>query len=247
MSTALRDVAFRDMGPAADLDDQPFFTKLSIAIAIFIVFGFAQWSLRGYVSIGSTPWWVHAHGAFMLLWLGVFVLQNILAGRGAFDQHRQLGWAAMIIVAGTGIFGSIAGFQALALHRIPPFFSNAYFLALTQIETLLFVVTVAWAVSQRRYTQWHRRLMIGATVLLMEPALGRLLPMPLLGAMGEWIAMAIQILPLAVLARHDRTVAAAIHPATLSSTAIVILSHVAVTALAALPPFAQFADRLAGS
>lgn len=246
MSMTSQGAVLADSRRPPELADQPFFTHLALALAAFIVVGFAQWSLRGYVSIGSTPWWVHAHGAFMIVWLAILVAQNVLAGRGDFQQHRRLGWAAMIVVAGTGIFGSFAGVQALALHRVPPFFTNAYFLALTQVEIALFVTTVAWAVARRRQTQWHRRLMLGATVLLMEPALGRLLPMPLLGGMGEWMVLAIQLVPLAMMARHDGAKLAAIHPATLSAAAIVIGSHVLVTTLASLPAFAEIADRIAG-
>ncbi len=246
MSMTTQGTLSADANRAPELADQPFFTKLAVALALFIVFGFVQWSLRGFVSIGATPWWVHAHGVFMILWLAIFVAQNVLAGRGDFQQHRRLGWAAMLVVAGTAVFGSLAGIQALALHRVPPFFTNAYFLALTQVEIGLFVATVAWAVAMRRQTQWHRRLMVGATVLLMEPALGRLLPMPLLGGMGEWIVLAFQLVPLAILARHDRATRAAVHPATLSAAVIVIGSHVLVTALAGLPAFAEIANRIAG-
>lgn len=246
MSTSSQSLPLPDSRIRPGLDDQPFFTRMAIGITAFIALGFLQWSLRGFVSVGSTPWWVHAHGVFMVLWLLIFVTQNVLAGRGAFELHRQIGWAAMLIVAGTGIFGSAAGIQAIALHRVPPFFTNAYFLALTQVQIALFVGTVAWAVVQRHHTQWHRRLMLGATVLLMEPALGRLLPMPLLGDMGEWLALAVQLVPIAMLAWHDRSIIGAVHPATLSAAVILIGSHVVVTALAALPAFADLANRIAG-
>jgi uncharacterized membrane protein YozB (DUF420 family) len=232
-------------GAPSGIRDQRFFTRMAIALAALIVVGFVQFSLRGFVAVASVPWWVHAHGVFMLLWLLAFVTQNVLAERGDFELHRRIGWATTFIVAGTGIFGSIAGYQAVVLNRIPPFFTNSFFLALTQIEIALFVGAVAWAVVMRRNTQWHRRLMLGATVLLMEPALGRLLPMPLLGGMGEWLALVIQLVPIAILARHDRAQLSAIHPATLSSAALVIFSHVAVSALSALPAFAEFADRIA--
>lgn len=239
--------ALEGLQSTAGIDDQPFFSRLTIALAVFIVFGFAQWSLRGFVSISATPVWVHAHGAFMILWLVVAVVQNLLAERRQFKVHRQLGWVAMIVVAGIGTFGSMTGIQALAMHRVPPFFTNAYFLALTHIEVGLFVCTVLWAVALRRTTQWHRRLMVAATVLLMEPALGRLLPMPLLGDMGEWIALLFQLVPIGILARHDRSTNGAVHPATLSGGAIVIGSHCLVTAVSMLPAFAAIADRIAGA
>lgn len=229
-----------------DLSDQPFFTAMSMVLAGVIVLGFVQFTLRGFVEINALPWWVHAHAVFMIIWLTVYVTQNILAENGAFDQHRKLGWLALLAVAGIGIFGSLAGIQALALHRIPPFFTDAYFLALTQVEIALFVGTVLWGVALRGHTQWHRRVMLGATVLLMEPALGRLLPMPLLGGAGEWFALAIQLVPLAVLAWHDQSVISKVHPATLSSTAIVIGSHIAVSGLSMLPAVTSVANRIAG-
>ena len=247
MSTTSQGIAHEGPRSMPVLADQQFFTRMAIALSLFIVTGFVQWTLRGFVSVGSTPWWVHAHGAFMLLWLGILVAQNAIIGRGNFRLHRQLGWIAMIVVAGTGVFGSFAGIQALALHRIPPFFTNPFFLALTQVEVVLFVGTIAWAVFQRRQTQWHRRLMLGATIILMEPALGRLLPMPMLGSASQWIILAIQFVPLGILARHDRTTISAIHPATVCSAAIVAGSHVIATALSSLPGFVAMANRLAGS
>lgn len=247
MSTRSQGLAVSAPSRANGLGDQRFFTRLSIALALFIAVGFLQWSLRGYVSINSTPWWVHAHGAFMLLWLAVFTLQNILAERGDFELHRRLGWSAIIVLIGVAVFGSAAGLQAVMLHRIPPFFSNAYFLALTQVEIVLFVGTVAWGLALRRHTQWHRRLMLGATILLMEPALGRLLPMPMLGSAGEWITLAVQLSAVAVVARHDRSLCGEIHPATLSVAALVTLSHVLVEALSALPAFVAYANRIAAS
>lgn len=246
MTMSSPNLAAGALSSTSALDDQPFFTRMAIGLALFILVGFVQWSLRGYVALRTTPWWVHVHGAFMLSWLAIFAAQNILAERGAFHLHRQLGWAAMGVVAGIVVFGIAAGLQALALHRTPPFFTNAYFLALTNLGIVIFAGTVAWAVSQRHNTQWHRRLMLGATILLMEPALGRLLPMPLLGDAGEWLVLAIQLATLAILARHDRSVSSAVHPATLSAAAIVIFSHVAVTALALLPAFEDLANHIAG-
>src|SRR3546814_19150614 len=44
---------------------------------------------------------------------------------------------------------------------------------------------------------WHRRLMIGATIVVLEPALGRLLPIPL---MGVWAEPAVTLCQLAAVA-----------------------------------------------
>ncbi|MGC8107726.1 hypothetical protein, partial [Salmonella enterica] len=76
---------------------------------------------------------------------------------------------------------------------VPPFFTPAYFLALNACFFLGFPLTVLLAVLRRRETAWHARLMLAANILLLDPALGRLLPMPLLGSNGEWLSMALEM------------------------------------------------------
>src|SRR3546814_8266965 len=82
-----------------------------------------------------------------------------------------------IFITGLGIFTGVA---SLVLNRFPPFFTPPYFLALTVTESLVFGAMVAWAIRRRRATDWHRRLMIGAMIVILDTARGRLLPMPLL-------------------------------------------------------------------
>jgi hypothetical protein len=87
--------------------------------------------------------------------------------------------------------------------------------------------------------------MLGATVVILEPALGRLLPMPLMGGWGEWTILVVQLLVLTVLAKHDRKMLGRVHPVTLSLMAIVTSMHLAIIALSNVAPFAEFAGALA--
>jgi uncharacterized membrane protein YozB (DUF420 family) len=225
--------------------DQPYFTRFTVCLALFIVFGFAQFSLRGFVDVRSAPLLTHLHGVLMLAWLGLAVAQNVLVGRDQLSTHRTLGWLASALVVGIAVIGVSVGFSAVAGHRAPPFFSTPYFLALTIIEPVVFAGVVAWGVTLRRKTQWHRRVMLGAMIIILEPALGRLLPMPLMGAWGEWTILALQLAALAILGRHDQKVLGKTHPATLSLMAIVISVHLSVLALSLVPPFAAFAGAVA--
>lgn len=78
--------------------------------------------------------------------------------------------------------------------------------------------------------------MIGAVIVLMEPALGRLLPMPLIGGEnGEWLALMVQLGVLALVMRQDRATRGQVHPATLTFGAILIACHVAVSLASRLP------------
>ena len=91
--------------------DQRFFTRLAIGMAAIIVFSFAQWALRGFVSPATAPVWVHLHGVAMLSWLGLLVAQGVLAGTGNAALHRTLGWLGVALVLCIAVIGPSATLQ----------------------------------------------------------------------------------------------------------------------------------------
>jgi len=226
--------------------DQGFFVRYAVAIALFIVFGFVQFAMRGYSDFPNAPTIVHVHGVLMVSWLGIFIIQNLLIHRGELALHHKLGWISAGIVVLIAITGLVVGYNAVATHRLPPFFSDPFFLALTGVGSLMFAGMVGWAITLRRQTQWHRRVMLGAMFILLEPALGRLLPMPLMGMWGEWTILVIQLVCVGILARHDQHVLGAIHPATKAIAAILIVEHILFETLAVAPPFVAYARTVAG-
>lgn len=233
-------------GKANFASDQAFFRRMAMAIALFILFGFAQWSARGFVDFGHVPIWVHLHGLAFVCWLALFVTQNMLAERGSLALHRQLGWAGCALVAAMVLLGGFTGMKAIELHRVPPFFTNGYFLALSWLGVGAFAAMFIWAIALRHNTQWHRRLMLSATILLMEPAFGRLLPMPLLGVAGPWLELALQLAVFGVAFRHDLHKRGRVHRALKWGAGVLILQHVAIWLLGNFAPFAAYANAIAG-
>ncbi|URD60664.1 hypothetical protein M8312_12915 [Sphingomonas sp. KRR8] len=226
--------------------DQRFFTRYAIFLAAFILFGFIQFELRGFVDFRTVPAFLHLHGGLMVSWLGMFVLQSVLISRMQVQLHRTLGWVAMALAAAIVVVGSYTGIHAISLGIVPPFFTPAFFLSLNQIDIAAFALMVVLAVSYRRQVQWHRRLMIGTGFIIAEPALGRLLPMPLLGqTWGEMLALAVQLGFIAVIARHDRKQLGQVHPATLVVAAVLVGSHLLIEVASRLPVTAQLAASIA--
>ena len=223
-----------------------FWHRMAIGLAIFIVFGFLQFALRGFVDPVAAPFWVHLHGVAMLAWLALLIVQPTLVSRDNLVLHRRLGWIGAglaLFITGLGIF---TGLASLALNRFPPFFSPPYFLALTAVESLVFGLMVWAAVRRRHTTAWHRRLMIGATIVILEPALGRILPMPLMIGWSDIPIGLIQLGVVGIIALYDRRTLGRIHPATKAIAAIVIAVRVTIYLLAMTPPVIALADRLAG-
>jgi len=227
---------------------QPFFVKLAWILSVIIVVGFAQNAALGRVDIPRVPVWVHFHALLMLGWLGLFVTQNRLAASGNLVLHRKLGRIAAFLVCAIVGVACFAGVMSLALHRYPPFFSAAYFLMLTLVDTLGFGGLVLAGITNRHDTETHRRLIMGGTIVILEPAFGRLLPMPIIGGeTGEWITMVIQLAFVGAIALHDRRTLGRVHPATVSVGIVIALAHVIVTLASRSAPVIALAARIAGS
>lgn len=223
-----------------------FWQRMAIGLALFIILGFLQFALRGFVDPAKAPWWVHLHGVAMLAWLGLLIAQPTLEARGDMALHRRLGWAGAALATLITVLGVFTGLASLVLHRFPPFFTPAHFLALTTVEAIVFGLMVMTAIRRRADTQWHRRLMIGATIIILEPALGRLLPMPLMIGWSDIPVALIQLGAVGIIALHDRRVLGGVHRATKAVAAIVVAVRLSIYLLSLAPPVAGLAAKLTG-
>ncbi|HUD28493.1 MAG TPA: hypothetical protein VMQ93_06445 [Novosphingobium sp.] len=223
-----------------------FWAKMTIGMSAFIVFGFAQFALRGFVPYMTVPLVFHLHGLTMLAWLGLLCTQSVLAGRGAgLEIHRRLGWASVVMLPLVVVLASVTCVTALREGIVPPFFTPAYFLALVHIGVAFIAALAATAIARRGEADWHKRLIIGSTILLMEPALGRVLPMPLLGPWGGWVQLVVQLGVASLVWRHDRQRLGHVHPATMAVMIAIVLSHVVIELTAITPWWIAFAARVA--
>lgn len=224
--------------------DQQFFVTMNIVCSVLVVFGFAQFALRGFVDPMRAPWWVHVHGLAMLAWLGLNVVQAQLAHGGSIAQHRRLGKIGFALAMGIALLGAFTGIMAVVRGTMPPFFTPGYFLALTNVGMAIFAGLIVAAVRMRRDTEWHRRLMLVALIFILEPALGRILPMPLLQPFAQWWELAFQLLFLGFAMGHDLKHRGAIHPAFKLGAVILIGFHVVIFGLSHLPPWIALAESL---
>lgn len=226
--------------------DRGFFLIMAIAIALTVVVGFSVSLTRPQTGFASPPWPVHVHAAVFSLWIVLYLVQNTLVAAGRFAPHRALGmfgavWALVMVVV--GVHTTVA---ALALHRVPPFFPPGVFLVLDIAGVLTFAALTLAAVALRRDAAWHKRLMLCGTIMVMSPALGRLLPMPLLGPWGSWAVTGTMLLYVLVAAVHDRTTRGETHPAYVWGAGAIVLTQLLIAALGFAPPVLALAARLQG-
>lgn len=220
-----------------------FFLFMALAIALTVITGFSLFYRAG-LSTFAAPWWVHVHAVTFMAWIGLYVTQNALVARNDIALHRRLGrfgagWAAWMVVVGLVLTP-----VNLATHRSPPFFTPPYFLALDWMNILAFGTLIYAAIRNRRRTDWHRRLMLCATICVMAPALGRLIVLsgtPMTAAINVGLLM-----PYLVVAMlFDWKNRGRVHAAYLWGGSTLVLMVLAIELLSRVPQFAALATRIA--
>ena len=198
-----------------------FFLITSIVIAAIFVAGFSTQLAAGRSSFVA-PTIVHVHAVVFFGWVTIFVLQNALVASGSITLHRRLGWTGLgwsIAMVGIGI--------ALMLHIVrsastPFIFQPQYFLVANVLGLLGFAGLTWAAVAMRRKTDWHRRLHLAGITVILGPAFGRLLPMPLLIPWSFQIACLCSIATLVIIAALDTRRLGHWHPAWTRGVAVAV-------------------------
>lgn len=223
-------MAVADRLPSGVGRDEGFFLGGAIAMAVIIVAGFSTQLAMGR-STFAAPLLVHAHAVVFMGWVAIYVLQNAFVATGHMALHRRLGWLATGWVAAMLVLGYLVTVAMVRRGQVPFFFRPLQFLVFDPLSLLAFAGLTAAAILLRRRTDWHRRLHFCGMSLLLGPAFGRLLPLPLL-APWAWEATLAACLafPLVGMVRDLRRNGRA-HPAWIWGVAVMIGTLVLIEAI----------------
>lgn len=218
--------------------EQRLFIGLALAMAFTIVAGFSLQWLTGRSSFTGSPARLHVHGLLFMGWVGFYLTQTLLGtgavGPGSIALHRRLGWIGAgwaTAMVGVGLYVTIGMIRRGA---VPFFFTPGYFLFMDILAVLVFGGLVATAIVLRRRTAWHNRLMVCAMAVLTGPAIGRMLPAPLL---IPWVGLSVfpivLLFPLAGMIADRRR--HGVHPAWLVGLATLVAMQLAIELLPRSP------------
>lgn len=196
----------------AEGGDERFFLRGAIVMAAIVAAGFSLQLAMGRSTFAS-PLRVHAHAIAFMGWVVIYVLQNFFAASGRMALHRRLGWIAAAWMVPMILLGCYVTAAMVRAGHVPFFFRPLHFLVFDPMTVLTFAALTSSAIVMRRRTDWHRRLHFCGTAMLIGPAFGRLLPMPLLQPWSWECAFAACLaLPLAGMASDLRR-SGRVHPA----------------------------------
>jgi hypothetical protein len=159
--------------------EERFFFTLACAMAATLVAGFVFQLAMGRSSF-AVPLVYHLHAFVFFGWIALVLTQTWLMASGNAALHRRLGWLSTLWVPVMVVLGVAMTITSLRRTGGPFFFDANEFLIGNPVGLLAFAGLVAAAVTMRRRTDWHRRLMLSAMASITGPGIGRLLPAPLL-------------------------------------------------------------------
>jgi len=145
-------------------------------ILLVLTWGFYRTYLVFFPSFeGFTPV-QHFHGAMMITWMAVLIVQPLLIRTGKLSIHRLVGRLTFIIAPLVVV--SMFLITKFSYYKpVPPLSHQERLggLSLQAFDIVQFVVFYCLAIVNRRNTYNHMRYMIGTGIMMIGPGLGRAL------------------------------------------------------------------------
>ena len=173
------------MRPASDVlaappqrarpNDRVFYSGMAAAAALAVLFGFSRtYFLQPYFDATPLDTAFHVHGLVFSAWIALFAVQTSLVATRRTSTHRRLGWVgaclavSMVVVAlNAAVHGARRDIAAGHAQEALAFFSTPV------LSMVMFAALVSLAVAKRTRPETHKRLMLLATLSLLDAAVAR--------------------------------------------------------------------------
>ena len=244
--------------PRARLNSERlFFTGMAAAmlVTVFIGFGPTYYLLpwmqgvtpRGQVAgAGLTPL-VHLHAVVFSAWIVLFIVQTGLIAARRMPVHRSVGAASLVLAIAVIVIGLWTAIDSGRQGNTPRGWPNPEaFLVVPFMSILLFAGFFAAGFVFRRRPDYHKRLMLLATMAMLIPALARIARMiqPSVIPTGVWGALVVINLFLGALIAFDLVRTGRLHPATIWGIGVYLVTWPIRLNLGYTEPWQAFARTL---
>lgn len=214
-------------GRATVSTGQHFYVRIAAACLAVAVIGFAPtyWLplLRGTLEVRPI---FHVHAAVFYGWTLLFLAQTYLAANRRITRHREWGVFGVALATAMCFVGMAAALTSLRQATADGFGEAARPFVIIPVSGIAFFAALfTFALLKVKQFEIHKRVMLVATVSLLQAAVGRwflifLAPVPVGGGPAGPPPVAISVLPallsdLLIVAAmmHDRKTIGRVHPA----------------------------------
>jgi hypothetical protein len=224
-----------------------FFVVMASAVIVTVFAGFAPtFYLRGsFTQTRPMSVLLHVHGIVFSAWVSLFLVQTLLIARGSRRLHQRLGWigagsaAAMVMLVTAAVIE-----QLRRVHGFPP---PPLALALSAFDIIVFAGLVGAALYYRKWPDWHKRLMLSATIVLLGAPMFRFV----IHVIGRGDMAKVSIVSTLLVDAfflpcfaYDLLTRRRIHPAYVIALVLIVLDQVAQATVVTWAPWINFANAL---
>lgn len=157
------------------------YARAPLYLCLILLIAVAGFTPSYFAVLRTTDAAHHFHGLTALAWMGMLILQSWLHRRGQLGWHRRIGRLSLVLVPLFLLSGVLM--VRTMLRGQTPF--NAAFgprlAAVDAVSLVTFAAAYALALLHRREVKRHARWMVGTGLLVLPPALARLLAMAVPG------------------------------------------------------------------
>lgn len=231
--------------PAGVSRDRWFYSGMTLAMALTAFVGFApSFYLRkaGFEGPPLTPF-VLVHGALMTLWMLASVLQTSLIAAQAREVHRSFGWIFAGLAVAIVLTGPQLGIEAIRRGAVPPGLTAEQFLVLPMAAVVMFAGFVGLGVLNRNNAQVHKRLMLLATISILDAAVARMPGMLAAGPLAFFAAVDLFIVAGVI---YDYRSRGRVHPVWIWGGLAIVVSQAARLVLSSTEAWASFVRYVVG-
>jgi len=224
-----------------------FFVAMAGLFLVITAVGFGP-SYGSVVSGTSHPsWFIHVHGAIMLGWLFLFLVQTVLAAAGHLNFHRQLGLSSIVIGGLVFVSMGVISFRRIVLEHPPVEDLGFDMLALELYIMAIFGWFFSWGIMARKDAAVHKRLFLVTMIPVVHPAIGRIAWLPALGIVfphAWYVHVDTLLIPLFI---YDWATQGSIHKITWIGSGSIVVAQLLVLAAWGSPVWHHFWFGLFGS
>jgi hypothetical protein len=228
--------------------DRIFFPLMCLTILVTVWLGFSKTYYGvGMVRAQLPATIIHVHAVVMTLWLLTLVVQTSLVSVRKVKLHMAWGlWGFALAVCMIPI-GTLAGINSLRRDFTAPWagLSPLTFFVIPISAILAFAVLAAWSYAVRRKPDQHKRLIVLATIPLLDAAVGRFPATLGIGASPMAQFWIICIFPAALIV-YDLVSRHKVQRVTLIGTLLLVVMWLTRVPLAQTAPWQAFARMMHG-
>jgi len=154
--------------------DRVFFSVMPFVMLAMVLYGFARtYFLVGMVAAPLPNKLIHIHGAAFTSWMILLIVQTALVSTKHVKWHMGLGLYGFALAVAMVVLGTLAAVDAMRRGETVLGLDPQTFFVIPVTGMVLFGTLVFFAFKLRRHTEAHKRLILMATMALMDAAIGR--------------------------------------------------------------------------